>query len=454
MAHEAFISYCSKDKPIADAVCAALEAGGIRCWIAPRDILPGSEWGAAIIDAIHECQVMILVFSEHANTSPQIEREVERAVHHGVAILPFRIEEVMPSGSMEYFLSTPHWMDAMTPPVEQHIERLVDTTQRLLAHHKPSTQAQPQAGTDAQSRSVSPPPPPPAQAHPTVAASPQIPTQSSPSQQKTVAGSISLRQGSNRGLILTGTCSVAVMSVLVLFIFTRGMLGGRTPASNPSPGSGAYSKPIDSSPPPRTSPTPGNQASHQGDNPLVDVAGQGDVEKVKVLLSGGADVNGRGKNGKTALMEAAEVGYPDIVRLLLDRGADITLKDDDGNTAWNIAAHRAVGETMRLLLEKGADINSTDSNGDTAWLYAADHGGLEPLALMLDKGYPIESKNSKGETALMLAASVGYVDCVKLLVQKGANVNATDSEGNTPLSLALKSPSAETVKVLQDAGAK
>lgn len=39
--HDVFISYASSDKPVADAVCAALEQRGIRCWIAPRDILPG-----------------------------------------------------------------------------------------------------------------------------------------------------------------------------------------------------------------------------------------------------------------------------------------------------------------------------------------------------------------------------------------------------------------------------
>jgi hypothetical protein len=54
MAHDVFISYSSRDKPTADAVCAALESHGIRCWIAPRDVLPGMEWGEAIVNAIHD----------------------------------------------------------------------------------------------------------------------------------------------------------------------------------------------------------------------------------------------------------------------------------------------------------------------------------------------------------------------------------------------------------------
>ncbi|MFN2387222.1 MAG: toll/interleukin-1 receptor domain-containing protein, partial [Thermoanaerobaculia bacterium] len=133
MGHDVFISYSSKDKPTADAVCATLESGGVRCWIAPRDILPGMDWGEAIVDGIKRCRVMILVFSSNANSSPQIRREVERAVNKGVPIIPFRIEEVMPTRSLEYFISTPHWMDAMTPPLEKHLQKLTEVVLTLLS---------------------------------------------------------------------------------------------------------------------------------------------------------------------------------------------------------------------------------------------------------------------------------------------------------------------------------
>jgi TIR domain-containing protein len=82
LAHDVFISYSSKDKTIGDAVCATLEASGIRCWIAPRDIAPGADWGESIIAAIQGSRVFVLVFSGHANESQQIKREVERAVHN------------------------------------------------------------------------------------------------------------------------------------------------------------------------------------------------------------------------------------------------------------------------------------------------------------------------------------------------------------------------------------
>lgn len=132
MSHDVFISYSSKDKNAADAVCAVLERNGIRCWIAPRDVTPGMVWGAVIVGAIHGAKVMVLVFSGAANTSPQIEREVERAISNSVPVIPFRIEDVQPSQSLEYFISASHWLDAFSAPLEQHLERLAQVVQRII----------------------------------------------------------------------------------------------------------------------------------------------------------------------------------------------------------------------------------------------------------------------------------------------------------------------------------
>jgi hypothetical protein len=70
VAHDVFISHSSHDKPMADAACAVLEQRGIRCWVAPRDIVPGADWGESIVDAIGAARAFVLVFSSHANTSP------------------------------------------------------------------------------------------------------------------------------------------------------------------------------------------------------------------------------------------------------------------------------------------------------------------------------------------------------------------------------------------------
>ena len=133
MAHDVFVSYSSQDKPTGDAIVASLEANGIRCWIAPRDILPGSDWSESIMEAIEQAGTMVLVFSGHANTSPQIRREIESAVSAGIPLIPLRIEEVLPCKSLQYFIGPQHWLDAWTPPLEQHLHRLTDTIKVLLS---------------------------------------------------------------------------------------------------------------------------------------------------------------------------------------------------------------------------------------------------------------------------------------------------------------------------------
>jgi hypothetical protein len=137
MGHDVFISYSSKDKTVADAVCAILEQNKVRCWIAPRDIDAGSEWGESIVDAIHASRVMVLVFSSSANESPQITREVERAVSNGVIIVPFRIEDVIPTKSLEFFIGAVHWLDAVTPPIEHHLEKLAANVKRIITIEDP-----------------------------------------------------------------------------------------------------------------------------------------------------------------------------------------------------------------------------------------------------------------------------------------------------------------------------
>jgi hypothetical protein len=133
MAHDVFISYSSQDKVVADAVCATLESRKIRCWIAPRDVPPGLQYAAALVNAINECQVFVLVLSKGANASGQVLREVETAVDNGTPILPLRIEDFEPTDAMRYYIKSLHWLDAMTPPLERHLGKLADSVQALLS---------------------------------------------------------------------------------------------------------------------------------------------------------------------------------------------------------------------------------------------------------------------------------------------------------------------------------
>ncbi len=136
MAHDVFISYSEKDMETADTVCATLESHGISCWIAPRDVLPSKEWSEAIIDAIEECRIMVLVFTSNANASLQIHREIERGANHGVAILPLRVENVLPAKALEYFIGDVQWLNAAMPPSDTHLKDLAATIKLVLEGKK------------------------------------------------------------------------------------------------------------------------------------------------------------------------------------------------------------------------------------------------------------------------------------------------------------------------------
>lgn len=136
MAHDVFINYSSKDKSVADAVCATLESRGLRCWIAPRDVLPGVDWSEEVVRAIAESRVMVLVFSSRANESQQVRRKVNLALEREVPIAPFRIEDVKPSGPLKNHPGVTHWLDALSPPLEAHIDQLADNLTRLLAEEE------------------------------------------------------------------------------------------------------------------------------------------------------------------------------------------------------------------------------------------------------------------------------------------------------------------------------
>lgn len=139
MTHDVFISHSSQDRAIGDAACAALEKCGRKCWIAPRDIMPGDDYGEAIVDGIRDSRVFLLVVSAASVASPQVRRETERAANAGIPIIPFRIEDVLPSKSLEFFISSAHWLDAISRPMDPHYDYLCKVVDRLLAEADGST---------------------------------------------------------------------------------------------------------------------------------------------------------------------------------------------------------------------------------------------------------------------------------------------------------------------------
>lgn len=133
MAYDVFVSYSSADRILADAIVHELEAERIECWIASRNILPGTNYAEAIVTAIQDVEVMVVIVSDDANRSDHVPREIERAAARNVSLVPFRVADIEPSPSLQYFLSSQHWLHALPPPVEAHVTRLVEAVIALLA---------------------------------------------------------------------------------------------------------------------------------------------------------------------------------------------------------------------------------------------------------------------------------------------------------------------------------
>ena len=120
-----FISHASQDKAIAKRICDGLEQAGVPCWIAPRDIVPGAVYAEALIEGVDQCGAMVVVFSGHTNAAGPVISEVDAASNRHKRIITFRIEDIRPTGALEFYLSKVHWLDAFEGQLDTHIERLV-----------------------------------------------------------------------------------------------------------------------------------------------------------------------------------------------------------------------------------------------------------------------------------------------------------------------------------------
>jgi TolB-like protein len=124
-----FVSYASPDVVVANAVVEALERTGLACWIAPRNVVPGSPYAGQIILAIDACRAIVLILSQHSAASPHVLREIERAASKRHAIVALRIDQAPLPPDFEYFLNSSHWLDASSGDVSRYIPSLVSAVQ-------------------------------------------------------------------------------------------------------------------------------------------------------------------------------------------------------------------------------------------------------------------------------------------------------------------------------------
>jgi ankyrin repeat protein/beta-lactamase regulating signal transducer with metallopeptidase domain len=191
---------------------------------------------------------------------------------------------------------------------------------------------------------------------------------------------------------------------------------------------------------------------------LHEAVATGDIERVKSLISEGADVNAKDAKGNTPLHLVAKYGFTkqDIAELLIVRGADVNARNKDGwtplhFTAWrSYTGHQNIAE---LLIAKNVDTNASDRDGCIPLHYAAAAGSKEMIQLLLANGSDINSRDKKGWTALYQAIDWAKGDGIEILLAKGADINAKDNNDRTPLHHAAMRRNNNLTKMIIDGGA-
>lgn len=125
-----FISYATADRTDALRVCKAIESLGTRCWISMRDVPPGANYQEAIVQSLRVAPAVVLVFSDAANTSSEIKKELSLASRYDVPVIALRLDDVEPSDAFAYELSTRQWINAFED-WDNAINTLVDRIRQL-----------------------------------------------------------------------------------------------------------------------------------------------------------------------------------------------------------------------------------------------------------------------------------------------------------------------------------
>lgn len=217
-----------------------------------------------------------------------------------------------------------------------------------------------------------------------------------------------------------------------------------------------------------------------------------ELDDVKQLIGGGADLLDRNKYGDTLLMRAVDSGNLDIARFFIAKGIDVTSKNKSGSTALHCAGYRGYDTIIPDLLAAGAGLDATEGTGNTPLMRTVIQNKVSTAKILLDTGADVDIQDNQGLTFLMKAVYSRQPEMVKLAIQAGAkdlqeksghtalmmafkermtnnpdldlsiakmlvehdiDINATNKHGETPLIIAILAGSVDGVSILLDAGA-
>jgi ankyrin repeat protein len=198
--------------------------------------------------------------------------------------------------------------------------------------------------------------------------------------------------------------------------------------------------------------TAGLQVRAQGPGDLLLAIQQNDIESVRRQLDMGVSPAAADAQGDPALFYAALYGSRACMELLLSRGADANGRNGSGQTALMWCAHDTA--KLRLLLRYKADVNAVSRSGNSALMVAAvGTDTYEAMKILLDNGADVQTVNKRKETVLMRAASFGNARSIGLLMGRGLVIDAQNGEGMTALMMAMQGENKEAFRLLLDSGA-
>ncbi len=186
--------------------------------------------------------------------------------------------------------------------------------------------------------------------------------------------------------------------------------------------------------------------------PLHYAALSGNLELVQYLVEQGADVNSTDNEKKTVLTYAAQSGNLELVKWLVELGLDLNAKDYDNNTVLHYAAQSGNLELVQWLVEQGLDINAKGDDNNTVLHYAAQSGNVELVQWLVEQELDLNAKDDDNNTVLHYAAQSGNLELVQWLVKQGLDINAKGDDNNTVLNYAALSGNLELVKWLVEQG--
>jgi TPR repeat protein len=416
MAHDVFISYSKNDKATADAVCHALEADGIRCWIAPRDVSPGLSWKQSIVDAIREARTMVLIFSGEANGSPQVRREVDIAFESGHPILPFRIEDVEMNKDLYYCIAARHWLDALTDPKDEQIGELVVSVRGLVGPEQAAGSSAGEAEGPPEGAEISRGPDTP----PSQPAAPSRPATARPAKRETKRLAAFLGRRAARRVMI-GAVGVAA------FLGARALLTGPSTAELTEQGVAAY-----------------DAEDYSAALPfLVQAADKGDPEAEYML--GRMYFNGNGvaqdvDRAYELFQASADESHPGGqtgIGFLYSVGEAVELDDEEALRWYRLAADQgfaAAQANLGYMYQNGRGVAASDEEAVRWYRVASDQGyarAQAALGFMYQQGLGVGADPEEAMRLYRLAAEQGNVNAqvnLGVMYDRGEGVPRSYSE--------------------------